>query len=364
MKQPIPIGEAAHDTANPNSRAIGDTIAMQLSAISYCSLSNNVETTLYKYLPEWQLVWKPTKAIEGNWAFIAYNGVQYVVAIRGSILNFSWGSFDNWFEEDFNLFKQVPWTYTDDPTSKPMISEGSSIGLASLQKLTDAGGNTILDFLKKYAFPYEKFICVTGHSLGANLATVVGPWLRYELLQGGYKMPAIFSILTFAAPTSWNKAFADQFDANFTNTWRYYNEIDIVPYSATDILGLALLYTPPTAPSAGSISVTIDGRKVTLANAFEITQAAIFASEVYYDSFYTRVNQTRGSVPLNTVRKEFPVDASKPGIEQWFMEAGDQHSHNNYLRWLGAQPITCTSAAIPNKPKQVAKARKKAGKKK
>lgn len=97
MKEIIKIGEGPQDTNDVNSRAIGDVIAMQLASITYCSLTNSVEQTLNKHLPDWQLVWEPVQAIEGNWAFIAYNGVQYVLAIRGSILNFSWGAFDDWF---------------------------------------------------------------------------------------------------------------------------------------------------------------------------------------------------------------------------------------------------------------------------
>lgn len=166
-----------------------------------------------------------------------------------------------------------------------MISKGSSEGLENLKKLKDNNGDTILSFLQKNAFPDEKWLCVTGHSLGGNLATVAGPWLRYELLKRGYTIPSIFSILTFAAPTSWNKAFAEQYDKYFTNTWRYYNEIDIVPYSATDIIGLGDLYDPP-APSAHDISVTYKGVTVTLAEVFDAMALLIVEREGHYDSVY------------------------------------------------------------------------------
>ena len=334
------LGRGQQDPNDLSSRAIGDVTAMQLSSIAYCSLSNNVKTTLNHYLPKWELVWQPTQAIQGNWAFIAYNGVQYVLVIRGSILNFSWGAFDNWFKQDFNLFEQVPWTYTDDTSNNPMISIGASEGLKNLAQLVDSNGETILGFLQKNAFPKNKYLCVTGHSLGANLATVVGPWLRYNLLKDGYSMPAIFSILTFAAPTSWNAGFAAQFDANFTNTWRYYNEIDIVPYSATNIAGLSNLFSSP-APSAHNISVTVDGVTVSLAEAFAGIAATLFASQIYYNSFYTQVNQLRGSIPLNIGRYVYPVNSKDLLIEQWFLEAGNQHAHNHYLHWLGATPLSC-----------------------
>jgi hypothetical protein len=341
MKEITIIGAASVDESDPNSRAIGDVIAMQLSSITYCSLTNNVASTLANYLPNWQLVWQPTAAIEGDWAFIAYNGIQYVIAIRGSILNFSWGSFDNWFRQDFNVLEQVPWVYTNDTSTDPMISKGSSEGLTNLINLVDANGDTMFDYLSKNAFPNNALIGVTGHSLGANLATVYGAWLRYELLQSGYTMPPVFSIMTFASATSWNKAFVDQYDANFTNSWRYYNELDIVPFGAERLLDLTLLYDAP-APKADTVSVTVDGKVITLSDAFIGLAAAIEAAQIAYGSYYTPVNANRGAVPLNTSQSLFPVDTTKSLLDQWFSEAGNQHAHNHYLKWLGSPPLDCT----------------------
>src|SRR5262245_18103384 len=104
MQSNLIIGsnETLH-TASPSQRAIGDVQAMQLASITYCTLTNKVSGTFYHYFSTWHLVWTPTQIINGNYAFIAYTGAQYVIAIRGSILNFSWGAFDNWFEQDFNL---------------------------------------------------------------------------------------------------------------------------------------------------------------------------------------------------------------------------------------------------------------------
>jgi len=335
------IGSGFQNTKDTNSRAIGDVIAMQMASITYCSLdgSNSVKNTLKQYLPSWQLVWEPVQAIQGDWAFIAYNGVQYVIAIRGSILNFSWGAFDNWFKQDFNLFTQVPWTYTDDTSNNPKISKGSSESLTNLMQLVDNNGDTMLSFLQKNAFPQEKWICITGHSLGANSATIVGPWLQYELLKGGYTMPTIFSILTFAAPCSWNAGFAEQFDANLTHTWRYYNEIDVVPYSATNIIGVGNLFPSP-APNAHNITVTYDGITVSLAEACDAIQASLDISEAINKSWYTPVNQHRGSIALNTGKEIFSV-TGKDALEQWFEQVGQQHAHNHYLKWLGASPLSC-----------------------
>ncbi len=336
------IGQEAVSAKNVNSRAIGDVIAMQLASITYCSLNGEgaVENSLKRYLPDCELVWKPERIIEGNYAIIVKRGAQYIVAIRGSILQLSWASYDNWLHEDFNVFEQVPWTFTNDTTGNPMISKGSKIGLDSLIALTDANGFTIFDFLKLHAFPSNKFLAVTGHSLGANLATVFAPWLRYQMLEEGFSMPGIFSVLTFAAPTSWNKAFADQFDQNFTNSWRYFNVIDVVPYSATNIAGLAKLFPGKGMPAEKVEVIDVLGYKVTLAQAFEDIAKKLKEKENSYNSYYTLVNQGRGSVPLNMKEHIFPVSSTDPE-HMWFDQIGEQHAHNHYLSWLGAPPITC-----------------------
>ena len=82
------IGSGFQNTKDTNSRAIGDVIAMQMASITYCSLngSNSVKNTLKQYLPSWQLVWEPVQAIQGDWAFIAYNGVQYVIGLNKTLI--------------------------------------------------------------------------------------------------------------------------------------------------------------------------------------------------------------------------------------------------------------------------------------
>ncbi len=327
------------EPAATGNRAIGDGTAMQLAAATYCSIGGNVKKTVKKNIPGWDVVWEPVKAIGGNYAFIAFNGVQYVVAIRGSILDFSIGSFQNWFEEDFNIFTQVAWTFPANSTTKPMISTGASDGLNNLMALTDAKGDTILSYLMNHAIPGGKFLCVTGHSLGGNLATVFAPWLLYQIKQAGKNIPAIFSVLTFAAPTAWNAAFADQFNLAFTNSWRYINSIDIVPFSACDVEGLAALYPAPLA--ADGIFTVVDGVKVTLAEAFDGIGVAVAVSEIANGSVYSIVNQGNRTIVLNTAGQIFPVNTTKPLIEQWFDEASAQHSHDNYLTWLGAKSFTC-----------------------
>lgn len=323
--------------APQNGRATGDLIAMQLAAISYCSINYSVKKTLEKNLHHWTLVWEPVKSIGGNYAFIAFNGEQYVIAIRGSVLNFS-----NWFEEDLNVFKQTPWTFTSNTATNPMISQGASDGLTNITQLVNKKNQTILEFVAKVVIKQDKALCVTGHSLGGNLATVFAPWLLFQIENMPQKKkPTIFSVLTFAAPTSWNQAFANQFDAAFSHSWRYYNSIDIVPFFATNIAGIGGLFPLP-ARDATKISFSFLGKEITLADAFKKINKLVKVSESEYNSVYFPVNQQRGSIALNTSPNQqiYEFTATK-SLEQWFEQAGQQHAHDHYLEFLGGNPIKC-----------------------
>jgi triacylglycerol lipase len=326
-----------NNKSKQNSRAIGDVVAMQLASITYCSVNGSVKHTLKHALPNWELVWEPVETVGGNYAFIAHNGVQYVIAIRGSILNFSWSTFDNWFKEDLNIFEQVKWKYTQDTILNPMISRGASDGLENLNQLINDKGETLLDFVMKHIVAHNKLLCVTGHSLGGNLATVFSLWLQYQIeVEHDMKKPPLFSIVTFAAPTSWNKDFANLYDAAFTNSWKYYNVLDIVPFSACNILGLKSLFPAPAPQPDDFLSAFIDDVQYTLE-----------FSEDIYDSFYYEVNQQRGSVVLNTEQKIYNT-SSYSQLVQWFQEAEAQHDHNHYLHFLKGDSIKCKDRSEQN----------------
>ncbi|HEX5706925.1 MAG TPA: lipase family protein [Pyrinomonadaceae bacterium] len=328
----------------------GQDVAMTLAAITYCA---DIKGALQQYLPDWQLVWLPDKDVNGNYAYIARHkrASQYAVAIRGSLLDFSWAAFDNWFKQDFNVFEQVDWTYPSS-SQKPKISQGSADGLNDLTSLvqTNPGGRTtMLQYLMANAVAQGASIVVTGHSLGGNLTTVFAPWLLYQIKQAGKTPPTLFPVFTFAAPTAGNTAFAAAYDASFPNSWRYYNVLDIVPRGSmpSTVMTIGELYTP--SPLASQISVTYDGVTLTFAEAIDAIAAAIGASEIYPNgfSFYSQTNTKRGSVPLTPDSSYCPVtDKSDPLIEQWFEKAGCEHGHNTYLQLLGAKPVNCKQVLL------------------
>lgn len=331
--------------------APGPGVAMTLASITYCK---NIKSALNKYLPGWSLVWLPDAAVNGNYAYVAQNNLtkQYAVAIRGSLLNFSWDAFDNWFEQDFNVFEQVNWLYPS-TDQYPKISRGASDGLNDLSNLvmTFNGQKTrLLAYLLATAVRQKNSIAVVGHSLGGNLATVFAPWLLYQIGQAGLKPPADFNVYTFAAPSAGNDAFAQAYDASFPNSRRYFNVLDIVPLASVpfSIIDAGLLYMP--APQAGDITVTYKGRTVSLAEAFAMLAAAIGLSEIANDfSFYSQTNVESGSVPLypdDTYCQPDTKPPVPPLIEQWFEKVGCEHGHNTYLSLLGANKIECELVAL------------------
>jgi triacylglycerol lipase len=329
-------------TLGTNSNPDVDTLlALTFSAVAQCP---NIPQSILDNAPGWTCVWQPTRASNGNLAYIAYNGSsQYVVAIRGSILSFSWGSFDNWFEQDFNVLEQVDWQFPPNSSTKPKISKGSSNGLTDLINLQDDNGISLLSFLLDNAVANNVSIAVVGHSLGGNLATVFAPWLVYQIQQQGQTVPSLFPVYTFAAPTAGNKPFADAYDATFSTSYRYYNEADIVPKASMPLTipSMGLLYSP--SPEATSISVTYNGIIVSLADAFAAIAAVVAAAEVANDfSFYTQTNQSSGSIALNTDLKLLTVSQSQP-IEEWFAQALQQHETPAYFQFLDGTPITCAT---------------------
>jgi triacylglycerol lipase len=330
-----------------NSSDPNPGLAMTLAAVAYCA---DPGSTLASLNNGWSAVWQADTDINGNIAFIAYNGSsQYVVAIRGSLLNFSWQSFDNWFKQDLNVFEQIAWTYPSS-SATPKISKGSSDGLNDLIGLIDSsvssGGQNMYEFLAANAIGAGISIGVVGHSLGGNLATVYAPWLLYQFQQNSITppTPSLFPVMTFAAPSAGNQPFAEAFDSSFPSSWRYYNEIDIVPMASASIRSAETLYSP--APEADTIEIQIGSDSVLLSKAIGGIADAIDTSEVTNGiSFYTQTNQLHGSVALNTSGTLLPVSATDP-LEQWFEQAGKQHVQDNYLSLLGVDAITCATSSV------------------
>ncbi|MDH4474580.1 MAG: hypothetical protein QE487_18395 [Fluviicola sp.] len=359
----IIIGDNA--PSKQNERANNDVTALILAAISSYSEQlyqdeNAVKNALAEYLPEWEVAWQPVKPKEAgfvNYAFIAQSGDQYVIAIRGSLpIDTTINSILNWIVEDFDLFSQKFWRDADNKKTNAIISLGATIGLEFLTQLIDSNGKSMLDFLSQQKT--VKYLCVTGHSLGGNLATVYSLWLQQKLAQLK-QLPQLFSVITFAAPTAWDQNFANLFDKTFSTSWRYVNVMDIVPFSACHVDQLAALYGKkgsdnPYAPSAYDVKLI---SVLTLAEAFKMIYGELKKGKGI-KAQYAQVNGKTGTCELNQEKTTFipitpinPISPSSPDstihqtnsikkitnlpLYYWGRQAGIQHDHNKYLHFLG-----------------------------
>lgn len=313
----------------PEVPVFTDVMACTLSEISYCSSPQN---TIQKYMPGWKLIWNPV-AINGNYAFVATDGFNYAVAIRGSLIEISWAAFDNWIYQDLNVATQRKWDFTDS-VSSAKISQGSYEGWQNLQKLTDTTTGTsliqILDSLIKPSTP----LYITGHSLGGNLATVYASWLWTNFKNRGQQRQHI-DVITFAAPAAGNAAFARDFNKKFPEAMRYENTNDIVPkFPVADKVGdLGKLYVP--VPAASEIPVGYKFLTIKLSTFFTTVELALKALEISNgNSEYT---QPCGNGKLITI----PLSGSNKAndVTDWFAEAGYQHGVERYAVAMGAPVI-------------------------
>ncbi len=302
--------------------------ACLLSQISYCI---DVQKQLDEYLHGWKLVWDPNP-VSGIYAYVATDGRDYTIAIRGSLIAFTWEAFDNWLYKDLNVIEQDDWPYTS--SAKAKISAGSYQGWQHLEQLTDKKtGKKLWDFLKENVKGTAR-LNIAGHSLGGNLATVYASYLKWKWKQEGNDRTNI-DIITFAAPAAGNAVFAKDFDSSFPNSLRVENSNDIVPKfpCSNKLSGLGKLYAP--FPSASAVSVGYKNVTVTLEKVFDMISFSQKLLEFSNDSYC----QTNGVGKLITIALSGKNKDNFAG--DWFAEAGYQHGIAQYATALGVKVITC-----------------------
>jgi len=309
-------------------RGISDTAACIFSEIAYCS---DPQKQLDKYLPGWKVVWDPV-AVRGNHAFVALNGETYVIAFRGSLISFTEDAFNNWIYNDLNVASQEHWPYSKD--AKTSISTGSYIAWQNLEQMKDkTTGKTLWTFLSENAS--DKFLVLTGHSLGGNLATVYASYLQYKLTEARLKNNV--KVITFAAPAPGNNYFANEFNTNFPDAVRIENSNDIVPKfpCSNRIRKLANLYAP--LPSADTIQVGYKNITTSLSNVFSLMGTTLDVLEFKKD-FYG-YSHTCGDGNVITIPLSGKNSTNHP--VSWFAEAGYQHGVAQYAAAMGAPVIDC-----------------------
>jgi triacylglycerol lipase len=295
-----------------------EQVMMTLCAIAYAPL-DDIESQLanstYATAGAWNLVWGPGTS-GANMAYVVQNNSEnlYAVVIQGTQISFSLSTIKDLYE-DLDAGHQVPWAYPE--VSGAAIAQGTQVGLENLTSLTSgAPAQTLFGFLS--TLPANSAILVTGHSLGGCLATVLAPWLQYQLAQSGQQATVV--PFTFAAPTAGNPAFASFYDTTFApGAWRYYNNIDIVPMAWATLLEMKDQYDSPGPNCPDDVKFAVD---------------LVFGWLTLKDN--VTYAQTTGTV---VALPGAPV--ASPG---WFLEASLQHNHNTYLNLLGAPQVVIPSA--------------------
>lgn len=329
-------------TTNPN---IG-TLPMIFAHAAYSADPQSVIDQYPGFTNGWTVIWSNDFS-EPNYAFVAATENEYMVAIRGSLLQFSKDAYINWFDEDFNVFKQDPWT-TFVPSSaggnyNACIAAGAGEGLAALQTMVDpTTGVSLPNFLMGMISSYDLQVTITGHSLGGNLASVFAPWMQWYLnndpsskYYGSNTPYPNMQVFTFAAPAAGNVDFADYYNTLFAgNSFRFYNTNDIIPMCPASIGDVANMYSG--GPDANNIGVTIDGHQITLHDFFDGVRDAVVL-DMFKNGYvaYMQTNGNGGSVSFT-----LPIDPSYTAntLEDWMKQAGNQHAGVNYLAYFLTLP--------------------------
>ncbi|MBK5270537.1 MAG: hypothetical protein JJE22_05945, partial [Bacteroidia bacterium] len=260
----------------------------------------------------------------------------YAIAIRGSLIEFSWQAFQNWIYQDLNVTSLQKWEYVND-SSKARIAQGTYDGWQNMNKITDKiTGKTLLAFLESETTDNTP-ILVTGHSLGGNLATVYASYLWQKFKTVGRSGNNI-NVITFAAPAAGNESFAKDFDKKFPSSIRLENSNDIVPKfpCISRISALENLYA--SGPASSKIIVGYKNVTTSLSNVFTLLSTTLKILEFTNgNSVYTQTNEDGNLLSIDLSGKN--TDNS---ITSWLSEAGYQHGVARYAEKLGVPVVDCS----------------------
>lgn len=326
--------DSKHAADNPAPRVqtgLTEDTACLLSQVAYCT---DIPAALGQYMPGWNLVWEAAE-LNGNHAFVAGNGREYALAIRGSLINFSWAAFQNWIYQDLHVSVQEKWPFSADSTTA-RISGGAYTGWENLCKMRDKRTGQLLlpclDSLVTAGAP----LLITGHSLGGNLAVVYGSYLWQALKEKGRKNFHL-NVISFAAPAAGNAAFAVDFNKKFPAAVRVESRYDIVPKfpTASGIRSLGELYNDSLP--AKEIEVGYKNLRIPLPKLFTLLNTGLTVLE--FTSGLSPYEQTSG------IGKQIslPLSGKNSGREilNWLNEAGYQHSIERYAIYEKVAVISC-----------------------
>ncbi len=288
-------------------------IGMTLASIAYAPDQATIVSLLadpnLATQGNWTLAWYA--ADSGNQVFVAQDKTsgQYAIAIRGSVTDPRTKAFwIDWFGQDLSVFRTALWPYGGAPDGA-RVARGSLHGLGSLLTLKDSSGVDLVSFFRSNANrPY--LTAVIGHSLGGALATMLAAYLHQEFSPGQNVLD--FWPVTFAGPSAGDAAFAGWLLSQFAMTnSRYYNVDDIVPHAWQELSWIRDSF--PGSPSLPLLLIP----------PIDAIRGLLDAERIDYTQPGPGV-PLQGTINLN---------------DDWFAEAGLQHSGQNYLTLLGAPAV-------------------------
>ncbi|HYV53642.1 MAG TPA: lipase family protein [Chitinophagaceae bacterium] len=330
-KEPVnkpSLVEAAQDLTAKPKQLFTDTTACVFAQLAYCK---DPQRELDSLLPGWKVAWNPLP-LAGNYAFVATDSNQYVLAFRGSLITFTEDAFNNWITNDLNVTSQDPWSYSK--KEKTAISHGSFLGFQNIERMRDRKtGKSLWSFLSEKVTDQYPLV-VTGHSLGGNLAMVYASYLSSKFDKSGHPKNNI-NVITFAAPAPGNTSFADDFNEKFPLSERIENTNDIVPKfpCSNKITQLGDMYMP--GPSASTVVIGYKNMTTKLNNVFTLISSGLAVLELR-DGFsgYTHTNGNGKLITIALSGKDTLNTAAS-----WFAEAGFQHSMAQYAGYFNAPVI-------------------------
>ncbi len=289
---------------NPSASAIKDSLVRQLSDPTYSTGGR------------WKLAWGPGLSIsKENMLYVAVDSTSdtayYCIAIRGT--DFIFPANVKQDMEVWNLLKYPYGSGTGDS-----VAQGSLYGLDTLLAATDPlSGQTLQSYLSGIpASGKKKKMFITGHSLGAALATLVSAWF----VDMGYTNKFSLEVYTFASPTVGNEAFVSRYHnimlAANAQSHRVVNSKDLVPFGWAGLQEVMNRGIPIALPF--KIFTAIDGIN------FYLQDNGIIYKHV----------ETKQEIGFLT-----PANCPGGGTDDYFCWVAYEHATNNYLRLLGADTI-------------------------
>jgi hypothetical protein len=289
-----------------------DQVMMTLSAIAYTSFDSI--TALQNNLDAAEALKQTYKAIwwakeESARVFVVRNTLNddYCIAIGGPVFQFGVAFLFDWYEK-LNIAHHAPLPIDGLESAKTASALPTLV--QRINSLTYNG--TTLPRLINNASK-GSMIYVTGHSLGATIASVYAVYLATSPTTEGEIIPR-----TFAAPSAGNQAFADLFNPEngqclFPRSSSSVNSLDIIPYVWHDLQGMPAI-------DYGMIKCPID---FTLC--VDNLARLLIISRAYYEQ--APVQRLPGQLaPTNS----------------FFKQAMHQHQPETYLALLDLPPIPGT----------------------